>query len=271
MIATRGMLTWLLAFVLGSTSVWASNPSEPKLRQWTVDGVSREAMVYVPSTSKTQPTPVIFAFHGHGGTMRFSVRKFAFHELWPEAIVVYPQGLPTPGQLTDPEGKKPGWQAGKGKQNDRDLKFFDAMLASLKAENQVDAKRIYATGHSNGGGFTYLLWAERGDVFAAMAPIAAGPGRGSGELCPKPVLHVAGEKDPLVLYAWQKRIIDRVRQVNQCDESGKVWSQKGDLVATIYPSKRGTPVVSAIHPGGHGVPEGTTEMIVKFFREHAKP
>lgn len=29
--------------------------------------------------------------------------------LWPEAIVVYPQGLNSPGPV-DPPGNKPGWQ-----------------------------------------------------------------------------------------------------------------------------------------------------------------
>ena len=39
------------------------------------------------------------------------------------------------------------------------------MLKSLKQDYKVDEKRIFSTGHSNGGGFTYLLWSERPDVF----------------------------------------------------------------------------------------------------------
>jgi len=34
-------------------------------------------------------------------------RKFSYHTLWPEALVVYPQGLPTAGKLTDPRGESP--------------------------------------------------------------------------------------------------------------------------------------------------------------------
>ena len=127
--------------------------------EWKVDGVAREALVYAPATAKTDPSPVVFAFHGHGGTMKYAANKFAYHKHWPEAIVVYMQGLNTPGALTDPEGKLPGWQKTFGDQGDRDLKFFDAVLATLKKDYKVDEKRIYATGHSNGGGFTYLLWA----------------------------------------------------------------------------------------------------------------
>ncbi|MFY8056754.1 MAG: hypothetical protein ACOVRM_03375, partial [Planctomycetaceae bacterium] len=59
-----------------------------------------------------------------------------------------------------------GWQKSAGDQQDRDLKFFDVVLQSLRSEYRVDDRRIYATGHSNGGGFTYLLWSERSAVFA---------------------------------------------------------------------------------------------------------
>ena len=38
-------------------------------REWTVDGLVREALVYVPSNARTNARPVVFAFHGHGGTM----------------------------------------------------------------------------------------------------------------------------------------------------------------------------------------------------------
>src|SRR5437879_3135930 len=100
-------------------------------------------------------------------------RMFAYHTVWPEAVVVYPRGLNTPGRLTDPEGKKPGWQFAVGDHGDHDLKLFDAMLASLQQDYHTDGKRIYATGHSNGGGFTYLLWAARSDRFAAFAPSGA--------------------------------------------------------------------------------------------------
>ena len=257
-------------------------------REWKVDSVTREALVYAPATAKTEPTPVVFAFHGHGGTMKYAANKFRFHKLWPEAIAVYVQGLNTPGTIVDPQGKWPGWQKTFGDQGDRDLKFFDAVLATLKKDYKVDAKRIYATGHSNGGGFTYLLWAARGDVLAAVAPCAAAAMIGNGaipddlpvalarqaeasrrsmkNLKPKPVLHMAGENDPLVKFAWQQRTIDEVRKINGCGE-GKPWGEH----CTIYPSKGGTPVVTYIHSGGHQLPDDVPPVIVKFFKRYAKP
>src|SRR5262245_8632436 len=131
---------------------------DPQRTEWTVGGVVREGLVCAPSKEATGPRPLVFGFHGHGGSMQNGARSFKIHEIWPEAVVVYLQGLPTPGRLSDPEGKKAGWQHGAGEQEDRDLKLFDAVLASMKEKFPIDEKRVYATGHSNGGGFTYLLW-----------------------------------------------------------------------------------------------------------------
>jgi polyhydroxybutyrate depolymerase len=234
-----------------------------------VDGVVREALVYAPPQARTNPTPVVFAFHGHGGSMQNVARTFSYQTCWPEAIVVYMQGLNTPGRLTDPEGKRPGWQHAAGDQDDRDLKFFDAVLASLQQDYRVDAKRLYATGHSNGGGFTYLLWAARGDRFAAFAPSAsAAAARLQASFKPKPVLHVAGENDALVKFAWQQQTMDGLRKLNQCGE-GQPWaSEKG---CTVYPSKLGAPVVTFIHPGTHRFPPEAPALIVKFFKQHKLP
>jgi polyhydroxybutyrate depolymerase len=240
-------------------------------REWTVGETAREALFHVPMTAKSEPAPVVFAFHGHGGTMQRAAAMFHYHDVWPEAIVVYMQGLNTPGRLTDPEGKKPGWQNTPGSQGDRDLKFFDAVLASLKADYKVDDSRIYATGHSNGGGFTYLLWRTRGDVFAAIAPSAAsGPGaewaKRLADLKPKPVLHLAGEKDALVKYEWQQVTMETLRKLNGCEPTGSEWAKW----CTLYPSKTGTPVITLIHPGAHNFPPEASALFVKFFKEHAK-
>ena len=258
----------LLLFLTIVLMVGTTRADTLSSRQWTVDGVVREALVYAPPQAKANPAPVVFAFHGHGGSMNNAARMFGFHARWPEAIVVYPQGLNTPGRLTDPEGKKPGWQHAAGDQGDRDLKFFDAMLASLQQEYKVDARRIYSTGHSNGGGFTYLLWAERGERFAAFAPSAAAAPRLLDRLKPKPAFHAAGETDPLVKFEWQQQTMDALRKMNQCGE-GQPWeNEKG---CTLYPSKLGTPVVTFIHPGGHQYLANTPGLIVKFFKQHSQP
>jgi polyhydroxybutyrate depolymerase len=230
---------------------------------FTVDGVVRTALVYVPPAAKTASTPLVFVFHGHGGNSHQAARSFGMNHEWPEAISVYMQGLNTVGQLTDPQGNSPGWQAAIGDQGDRDLKFFDAVLARLKQDYVVDAKRIYCTGHSNGGGFTYLLWLVRGDVFAAVAPSSAAA-KYADKLKPKPALIIGGKSDPLVKFEWQERTMAAVRKVNGCATNGESW----DNQCTIYPSKGGTPVVECILPGGHQFNPASPALIVKFFKEH---
>src|SRR5437667_12505070 len=117
-------LVLVAAFCAASSGFTA----EPTPTKWTVDGVEREALVYIPSTSSKAKPPVIFAFHGHGGNMHFAARGIAFQNSWPEASVVYPQALPTPGLIMDQKGETPGWQREAGQQRDGDLKVVDAIL-----------------------------------------------------------------------------------------------------------------------------------------------
>ncbi len=235
-------------------------------RTWTVDGVAREALVHLPPGAEKGGAPVVFVFHGHTGTMKHAALSMPVHQHWPAAIVVYPQGLPTPGSLVDPTGKESGWQATAGAQGDRDLKFFDAMLADLTRQYRPDQLRIYATGHSNGGGFTYLLWARRGEKLAATAPSAAVLGRGYEELRPKPVLHIGSPQDPLVKFSWQARMIDEVLRLNGCGPR-----QPNATGYTVYPCAKGTDVATYLHDGGHKYPAAAPELIVKFFQSHPAP
>lgn len=255
---------FLITLLAISTTAFAENKATRMT--WEVNGVEREALVYVPASAKKEAAPLVFAFHGHGGRMMGAVRMFRLHEVWPEAIVVYPQGLKTPGKLTDPEGKRPGWQSGAGNQEDRDLKFFDAMLADFSKKFKVDAKRVYSTGHSNGGAFTYLLWAERGEKLAAVAPSAAIGDRDLKKAKPLPVMHLAGAKDPLVKFTWQKVMIGAVKRMNGCSDQGQEWADS----ATLYPSENGTPLVTVIHPGGHEFLASAPDLIARFFKSQKR-
>jgi polyhydroxybutyrate depolymerase len=128
-----GFLTTLVAI----TSIAAADPQRVEL---SVEGQEREALVFLPQRESERPAPVVFVFHGHGGSMQKIARRFRIHELWPTAIVVVPQGLKTPGK-TDPEGRKLGWQKMVGDQNDRDLKFFDALLKTLRTKRKQEHQR----------------------------------------------------------------------------------------------------------------------------------
>ena len=233
----------------------------------TVDGVARSGYIYAPSTATEQPAPVVFVFHGHGGSALQVGRSIPVFKLWPEAISVYLQGLNTAGQLTDPEGKKSGWQHGAGAEGDRDLKLFDATLAYLKEHYKLDARRVFSTGHSNGGGFTYLLWQTRPDVLCAVAPSAAASIRlKDTPFKPKPCMHLAGTEDTLVKYEWQQMAMTKVKEINQCEGEGQPWAPE----CTLFPSKVGAPFIAFIKEGGtHQFPDEAPPLIVRFFKEQA--
>jgi polyhydroxybutyrate depolymerase len=55
-----------------------------------------------------------------------------------------------------------------------DVDFIRAVVAEVRAEQCIDGKRIWATGHSMGGFMTQRLACDAGDLFAAGASTAGG-------------------------------------------------------------------------------------------------
>jgi polyhydroxybutyrate depolymerase len=239
-------------------------------REWTVDGVKRTALVRIPAGVAGQ-VAVVFCWHGHGGRAVQSAAKWGYDSADKTSILVFPQGLPTVSPLVDKAGRMPGWQTTVGGEGDRDIHLFDAILADLKKEHAVDTRRIFSMGHSNGAAFSYLLWQARPEVIAAIGSVAGGLRADAKITTPMPVIHIAGEKDPLVKFAWQQATFAAVRRFNGCTEEAKPWGKEGVLDAAIYASTKGAPLVTAIHGGGHEYAKGSTDVIVRFFKENPKP
>ena len=225
---------------------------------WKVDSETRRAIVYAPSAiSPGGKAPLVLVFHGHGDN-NVNFQHTDMHVAWPEAIVVYFQGLPSR------RDGLAGWQVEKGQDDDRDLKLVDAALASLRDKFKVDEARIYSTGFSNGANFTYLLWAERPRVFAAFAPVAGRLRPSVKPTQPKPLFHVAGTRDATIPFADQQEAIETARRVDGVTGKGASCGNG----CTIYGSSGAAPVMTWIHSGGHDYPDSTSEQIAKFFREH---
>jgi len=188
------------------------------IMKWTVDGEKREALVFAPTTDSAVKRPLVFAFHGHGGNMHGAAQLMHIHTTWPEAIVVYPQGLIDRPSPIDQQGNRPGWEVEAnqlaGNVGNKDLDFFDAMLDRMRQKYLVDDDRVYATGFSNGGIFSYLLWAERSKVIAATGEVAGRLWDSEHLTQPRSILAIAGLVDTTDPYAMQAASIESARQAD---------------------------------------------------------
>ena len=227
-----------------------------QVMRWQIDGVTREAIVHAPASPAEEAAPLVLSFHGFGDNMH-NFQYTNVHVAWPDAIVVYFQGLERRRGLL-------GWQVERVDGN-RDLRLVDVALRSLRERYDIDEDRIYATGYSNGGMFTYLLWAERPGVFAAYAPVAARLRPSVRPAQPRPVFHVAGERDRVVRFADQQAAIAVAIQVNGVDETTRCGAG-----CTVYGAGTAAPVMTWIHAGAHVYPRGTSERIVSFLRRQSR-
>jgi polyhydroxybutyrate depolymerase len=272
------LITFLAVFLASGSaysqdkpgSVQAAAKSYPS--HWDVEGVRREALVFVPATSdRDHPWPVVFVFPDHGETAKSAAAKFHFETAWPEALVIYMEGLPTPSHAV-PDGSERGWQHGLGDQGDRDLKFFDAVIETLKQKKKTDPTRIYVTGQGNGGGLVYCLWAARPEILAAAAPSGCSFLGDLKTLRPLPILHIAGRTDDVVPFEKQQATMASVKEVDQCIDRPLSWPTTTDsgLTGAMFTSKDGVSFVSLLHDSGHSYPDSAVPEVVKFFKMNAR-
>lgn len=186
----RTLVTIAVLTLLGAMT-GTSAAAESAERVIVVDGVTRSYLIHVPGTwDRVRPIPVLLVFHGAGSDAESMVRATGFDAMaaGSNMIVVYPRA-PSPAlryEVDPPAGRESA-----------DVRFVDALLERLRARFPIDARRIYATGFSNGAAFCYRLAAERPRVIAAIAPVAGylpRLTRGAGAL-PIPLMHVHGGED----------------------------------------------------------------------------
>jgi polyhydroxybutyrate depolymerase len=126
----------------------------------------REFLLHLPADyDGIRALPVVLAFHGHGRS-------------W--------QGAPYAASGVD------------------DVAFTAGLLDHLQSTLCVDTARVYATGFSNGGGFTALLACRMADRIAAVAPVAGAFYPATGENCqpvrPVPMIEFHGTADSRIPY-----------------------------------------------------------------------
>src|SRR5262245_3201312 len=194
----------LLALCVG-TLMLAAHPTRAAgflpgdhLRALPFGGLVRTYRVHVPpSYDGSVPVPLVLDIHGFGSNAE---QQEAISGMRAESdahgfLVVYPQGT------------NDAWNAGTccGNSTIDDVGFLRALVASISTEANIDGRRVYATGLSNGGAMTQRLACDAADLFAAAAPmsfpIPLRPLSACQPVRSTPVLTVMGLTDVLVVYS----------------------------------------------------------------------
>lgn len=138
----------------------------------------------------TKSAPLIVAMHGFLGNGSNMQQKTRFDALAKQDgfVVVYPNGI------------RRRWNDGRSARNKTDdVGYIAALINTLAASGTVDPRRVFLTGHSNGGGMAMRMACDRPDLIGGIAVIATksptsyqcGQGR------PVPALFVHGTEDPI--------------------------------------------------------------------------
>lgn len=221
-----------------------------------VDGLARSYLVHIPPRFDAKaPTPVVLAFHlafTNGETMA----NFCGLNRKADAagfVTVYPNGTGCGNAILF-------WNAGYSSSSVDDVRFVDKLLDDLATIMNVDSKRVFATGMSNGGFMCYRLAAELSDRIAAIAPVG-------GTLAiknPKPrrpvsVIHFHGSADTFVPVGGPNRDTLKDMKFLSVDDTVKAWAKlngcSDEPNATTMPDKAkdGTTVTQRVYgPGKDG-------------------
>jgi len=167
------------------------------MKQITVGTEARTYLLFIPTGySASTPMPLLFAWHGLGGSGTLARQYFRIEQAAAnKAVIVYPDALPLANQ-----NNQTGWNLSA---TGNDVAFFDAVLKEVSASVCVDSNRIFSAGHSFGAMMTNALGCYRGDVLRAIAPVAGSPpGRGNTTCTGEVAVWLAhGENDTTVVYA----------------------------------------------------------------------
>lgn len=226
--------TFLIAiFMLSSPTAWSDNTFKDRIREFKESrqaekeekhqnrkdllpgdyrfklqhqNQSRQYMVHVPTSyNADQATPMVLSLHGGGGNMTYQSTEKYYHLISASEkagfIAVFPNGY---SRL--PGGKLATWNAGIccGNARDKnidDVGFIKSVINDMKTRANVDAKRVYANGMSNGGMMSYRLACELADSVAAIASVAGTDGTlQCNPSRPISILHIHALDDDHVLF-----------------------------------------------------------------------
>lgn len=144
-----------------------------------VNGVKRRYAVYIPKDLKKFSCALVFELHGGGVYIKDLTGESGHkspYKLWmnlaetEKFIVVYPEGK-------NGVYGKPTWNDCRAdcivNSNADDVGFIKSIIDEISKNYDIDKKRVYVSGTSNGGFMALRLAVEMSDKIAAVAAVAA--------------------------------------------------------------------------------------------------
>lgn len=187
----KGRMLWIsLAFLLLPACLLAGEQPPEALseidsttagtsrREILIGERTREYLLHLPSCAPDpEGYPVVFFYHGGGGTARSAVQQTGWVNQAEDAcfLAVFPEGLPRdPSRRSSFLNNPQTWNDGSGRfnANGDDLLFTEMVLDTLAVQLPVDQTRIYASGFSNGASMAFRVGIDLEEKFAAVAPVA---------------------------------------------------------------------------------------------------
>jgi polyhydroxybutyrate depolymerase len=165
---------------------------------------ARPYTLHVPAGyDASKPTPLVFMFHGYGasGDIEEAYMQIAGASDAHTFLYAYADG-------TLDQTASRFWNATNAccdlyDSGVDDVQYFDAMLDDVEAKYNVDRKRVFVIGHSNGGFMSHRLACDRTSAVAAIVSLAGAQWLDLSRCTPSGEVSVAevhGNADTTIIY-----------------------------------------------------------------------
>jgi polyhydroxybutyrate depolymerase len=277
-LALAALAAVLTGFAPGA-SAQGQSQGQAQERSVSVGGTQRSFLLYVPPGVQ-QPAPLVLVFHGGGGRAQGIMRTSNMNAVADRGrfIVAYPQGV----------GRGMGrgtWNIGgpNSASSANDVAFVQAMIADIQRSYPIDKRRIFATGESMGGIFSYRLACEMSDTFAAIAPVAATMVQPNcAPRSPVAVLHIQGSQDENIPLNggrgsmtgggrdWPSptAAIDFWAQADGCAPAVSSRQDGPETICQTRTTCRSTVEMCVVNGGGHAWPGSQPQRWQQQYRVH---
>lgn len=233
------------------------------LNDYKKESVSgRDIHVYAPSNLKAK-SPLLISCHGMDQDPNYQQSNTHWEAVADTAgfVVVYPRG--GTGMST--------WDI----QGDKDTKWMTEIIAQMVKEYDIDEKRVYLSGFSMGGMFTYHSMSKIADKIAAFAPTSGTNVFGASKaMRPVPIIHPHGTNDDVLNYSQVEGFIKNYRDQFNCPAQAKEeknYPNAENSGATMYtwgPCDKGVYIKHLKLPGrGHSPSKADVSDIWNFVKQ----